>query len=278
MMRRKSKEELFLQVVGLNIRVIFFPAKLEYFKKKFIKGIKNYYQGFIISTAPKKIDLTIKVYEQISPEMFFTKIKGADGDQNFVKIFEQRSEKRVVTFYHAGLFYFQFILIVFLQRNLDKALIFHASAIDYHGQAVVFVGEDGAGKSTIIRILGKDHVVLAEDEVLIKKERQNYHLYQIPFSEQCSPMYKKNRNQYPVRKLFILKKANYYKIEKIKDQEEIISKLLKQLISPRKNLRTALRMLGDLLTKTEIYYLYFRKKKEQLIKLLNESITTHSYY
>jgi hypothetical protein len=59
---------------------------------------------------------------------------------------------------------------------------------------------------------------------------------QTPFLEKDSWV-KKDKIKYPLGKIFFLKKANFFKIEKIEDKKEILNLILKQFWTNKDNFK-----------------------------------------
>ncbi|MEO1482987.1 MAG: hypothetical protein AAFU77_12845 [Myxococcota bacterium] len=68
-----------------------------------------------------------------------------------------------------------------LMLALDDGLILHASAVVLDGQAFVFVGPSGAGKTTIARILSKSGAVLSDERVVIRNQGGAWTVYGTPW-------------------------------------------------------------------------------------------------
>ena len=81
---------------------------------------------------------------------------------------------------------------------------------------------EGAGKSTVIKLLRFHHPAQADDNVIIKKERITpYFFYQTPFIEK---EWWVNPSKYQINKIFFLRKARYTRIEKNRGEKIFIKK------------------------------------------------------
>jgi len=105
-----------------------------------------------------------------------------------------------------GLFseFFRKILMGVLNTH-DGALL-HASSIVYKNQGFIFIGHEGAGKTTIRKLLN-NYVSLGDDTAIIRIRGEKTYLY-------GSPLYQRTKRSYPNKRvlicgIFSLKQAKY---------------------------------------------------------------------
>jgi hypothetical protein len=126
-----------------------------------------------------------------------------------------RIKRKKLTFkvYITGTFHFYYPLISgTLQRiftvlfYLNDGLVFHASSVSIRGKAHVFVGDSGAGKTTMAKLSNSTPgvVVLADNQVFIRKLQGVHYVFPFPFSQ-----YNKDGDvsNIPVAAFYILHKS-----------------------------------------------------------------------
>jgi len=124
---------------------------------------------------------------------------------------------------------------------LDGIFCFHASAVEYQNQVIIFIGKSGSGKSTLCNYISnnlKYAVRIADDIVPICKKRDKFH---------CLPHFPQLKlsgtQQYPfskpsqvnIKSIYILNKDNRrtsVKIEDLEPKEKMFS-LISNTIASR---------------------------------------------
>ena len=88
----------------------------------------------------------------------------------------------------------------------EDGLILHASGISSDGSGKVFVGESGAGKTTIAKLfLERDgSMLLNDDRIIIRKKKNGYLMYGTPWHGELTQVSSQN---VPLEKIFILNQA-----------------------------------------------------------------------
>jgi hypothetical protein len=265
---KNSSNVLYLQIAGFVIKIIFkrvkdFPIIIENEFKNFIK--KNF-SGFLINEG--RADFII----QIDPYKHFSALQKKIGE--FLFFIKKRTRRKIITFSHISQHQFRLILSLILNELLkNKGFILHASAVAFQNKAYIFMGQPGAGKSTIMKLLSKKFNPIADDSIIIKKENGSYFAYQTPFMEK-EYWIRREKEKYEIGGMFFLKKSRRIKIEKIKTGF-LARKLLNQLRLSQKNLILDTKLLLSFLLKNKnnIYYLFFPKNREILkffITLVNK--------
>ncbi|MFA5770293.1 MAG: hypothetical protein WC894_02250 [Patescibacteria group bacterium] len=216
-------ETIYLNIAGFNIQVDLKPIEWRFALKLKEKEIKKYWTGFIVS-KPKTIDFIINFIERSYLEVLYKKKE----KKQYMGFFEEINKKEINTFYQISIFQFQVILRRIISILLaGNGFILHGSASDINGRAFLFTGNNGAGKSTTMKLLNPEHPALADDTVIIKKENSQYYLYQTPFIEK-EWWVKKNSQKLELEKVYFLKKEKFFKEEIIKDKNLLFEKIIKQ--------------------------------------------------
>ncbi len=258
-------QTVYLNIAGFNIQIFFHKTKWEFVYKKFIKETFKYYQGFINQNKPRKIDYFIDLKETSS---LLTIIKKPQS--YFFNLFDKLGKNRIATFYQISLIQFQMILREILLELLanNQGFIMHGSAVGKDNIGYIFTGRNGAGKSTAMNLINPKYSALADDTVIIKKENGRYYLYQTPFIEKNNWV-KKGQKRYLINKIFFLRKAKFYKIDKIDNKNLLTQKLISQFWTKdeikNKQFKTLMKFISQF---NSFYYLYFAKNRNKLRALL----------
>lgn len=217
------KNSIFLKIAGFNIQINLKPTEWEFALKLKEKEISKYWRGFIID-KPEKIDFTINFVEKGYLEVLYKKKE----KKLYMGFFEEKNNKEINTFYQISIFQFQVILRHTINKLLaGNGFILHSSASNINGRAFLFTGNNGAGKSTIMKLLKSKYPALADDTVIIKKDNNKYFIYQTPMIEK-EWWVKKNNRKLLLEKIYFLKKEKFFKEEIINDKNLLFEKIIKQ--------------------------------------------------
>ncbi|MGB9883542.1 MAG: hypothetical protein ACPLRN_03465 [Microgenomates group bacterium] len=251
-----EKESIYLNIADFNIEINFYPTELEFAKNLKKEEITKYWSGFIVK-KPKKIDFRINFINK-NPELFELK----KTNKTFF-LFYKSLKRSIFTYYFISFIQLQFLFrqILFLLLK-NKGFIIHCSAVaDKNNNAYLFLGKPGSGKSTIASLIKGDFKQLADDTGIIKKEGKNYFFYQTPFIEKKELI--KNNFKYQVKKIFFLKKDQFFKIEKIEDKKYILNRIIKQIFLLENNFKkNEMKILFHLINKIDFYFIFFDKDKK----------------
>ena len=171
----------------------------------------------------------------------------------------------MTTFYHISNAQLSLVVRSVCQTLLakNKGLIMHASASLVNDHAYVFMGDSGAGKSTITKLISSSFQPLADDSIILKehgnilKKEGQYVFYQVPSPEKNAWIIKSSQS-YPLGKIFFLHQSKENKIVKIEDPEEVKEKFLKQLHTEEDDVKNQLKtVLGVAAQKNLFYDLHF---------------------
>lgn len=257
---------LHLSIAGAQIQITFHPAEALFFSNKLQGDILRHYRSFI-SKKSKKIDFYIDFYQTYSRELFIK--KNGTANKFFVDFCKVVSKKRVVTYYKIGLVQFQFILSNILQMYLarNNGFILHASGVILKKKSMLFCGKPGDGKSTAMRLARSKYSPLADDSIIIKREKDSFLSHQTPFIE-TNFWEKKKLPALPIGAIFFLKKSKKYAVEEIKDIALIMDRLSKQLLIHEDNMPVLRKNLLKFVQTNKFYYLYFGKNSVKLVKTI----------
>ena len=255
----KRRDSLYLKVAGFTIAVHLKRAKEDHNGNKLLRRIAYFFNNFL-ETKPKKIDFVIDIKETSSSTFLVN--KSAD----YLLFLKRFKNKRILTFSHISIAQFETIVLRVLQRLLwKKGFVLHCSAVAYGNEVFIFMEKSGGGKSTLVRLLSKDFLPLADDSLIIKKEKNSYYAWQMPTMKEKMKGIKQGKEIYLVKRIFFLRKAKFIKIEEIKKTHFIVKKIFRQFFTEREYLIKQSKLLFDFIGNLEFYYFYFNKNKKTAI-------------
>src|SRR4030067_1776670 len=150
-----------LNIAGFNIHINFHETDRVYMRNKLIKEILSCYIDFKTKNSLKKWEYTINFIVNERADI----IVNDKTNRNHINFYEHETESELTTYYQISIFQFQIILINILHKLLAKSqgFLLHASANTVNNQAVLFLGDHGSGKSTIMQFLNYRYQALADD-------------------------------------------------------------------------------------------------------------------
>lgn len=262
-------KRIYLNIAGFNIKLNFSSAEGSFFRNKLRQEITNLYVNFLSTQIPKKTDFIINIKEKKINEIVSKKIN--EKIKYFQYFYELRGEQEIYTSYQISIPQFQQLVRISLQKILSKkqGVILHSSGIIMKDKILLFVGKPGSGKSTIMTLLSKRFKAFSDDSIIVKKESKKFFVYNTPFIETNSWIDKINE-KYEIKGLFMLKKADDYRIDQIHDTHYIISRMIKQVWTEQEYLSQQIPIILELIANIKIFKLYFGTNQKQLEKLFSE--------
>ena len=253
----------YFQIAGFIIKFVFYPCPPSLYTHENTQiFLEEAFQDFLIEEIKNKsikADYTIEFHHQ---KMFNILFK----DKKQYLLISTNTNRKLKTFYDLSFSQITYLLTKAVNELLVlDGFIIHSSAICKNNLAYLFLGQSGAGKSTIISLLKKKYTPLADDSVIIRKKQNKFFLYQIPVKEKPDFIYK-SKNKYAIKKIYFLKKSKELKVEKIKNKEKILTKITRQFWIERPN-KNQVKLMLDFIEKNDFYFLYF-PKNESLVNNL----------
>jgi len=260
-------DSIYLKIAGFVIKLELKGYKGGKPVQDFFKKIlSKYLAGFVINSS-KVEDYCIEIIEKPHFEFLFE----INLDKNYLFLYESISPKRIRTFYYISYQQIQIIIRSICQKLLvkNKGLMVHASASLIDGKAYIFLGQSGAGKSTIVKILSAKYHPLADDMLIVKLEDGKPYLYQVPFVER-NFIQNKNLERYEIGGFYFLQKSLIQKQELVENKEEIIQRFIEQLFSEEEDKTMQIDSLFELISIFNNFnYLYFSlKRQKELMELI----------
>lgn len=259
------KERFFyLSIGGLIIKITVLPHKQLHYSEEFIDNCLNYFKKFFLNkeNKPKKIDFEIMVEDEL--DIYKHK------EKNFFHtlIFKRISKNKIITYSHISFIHFNWLLeqLVYELIAKNNGFVFHCSAVKKDGEVFIFTADDGGGKSTAMLMLKDNFTPVSDDAGIIRKIEQRYLFFPSPFrSAHFDNLIIENKG-YSIKKIFLLKKAKFFKTKRIKENR-ITSFLIQQLHSSKDFSKKAAYNLFIFIKKFKnFYFLYFTKEKDKLIR------------
>lgn len=266
---------IYLNVAGFYIKLSFCLPPTEFSELILLnnlpKQIKDTLKGFIYDKKPSLTDYEVRFYKR-TPLILDQKIRASESHLLYLYSEKQQCVK---TFLHISISQFIFLLIRIIQKLLShrQGFILHSSASLVNNQAYLFAGPPNAGKSTVMTMLNDTYSSLADDSMIIKKESGVFYCYQTPVIEK-NYWVKKTSRRYKIGKIFFLRKALYFKTEKITDKDYIISNLSKQLWTDKESLKQQMKYFLEFVKRlNHFYFLYFAKDKRKMISFFQNNFS-----
>lgn len=264
----KIMDRIFLKIADFIIGLKLHKSDPFQVKELFQQVATYYYRGFRID-KPKKVDAWIEVVQNTS----FKVLINPKESSYYINFYKERN-KKLITYYHVSYNHLKVVVRKPVHRLLvkNKGLILHGSASLINKKACLFLGDSGAGKSTIVEILTKKFTPLADDNLIIRKYREGYYFFQTPFIESNYSI-KKTSERFPLGKIFVLRKGRENKITPINNKQIALSLLAKQLITDSADVNTQMKIVFEMISELDLYKLEFTLgKKDNLIKILENEI------
>ncbi len=255
------QDSIYFGMAGFIIKINFRRIIEEKTRFDVKSNMLKIYKGFLIPGNPSRADFIINLSDKV-PTLVLKK-----QEKYFMFFYEKDGKYSITANTQMGWIHFSLILKNVLSDLLQrKGLILHASAVMLNKKVIVFLGQSGAGKSTIAKILGEEGTLLADDSIIIKKEGKKYFLYQTPFVEKNRVI--RTKNKYPLTHIMFLHKSPEFKLESIKKDIDVIKKLLNQLYSNKESISVDVKESLQFLTNFNNFYNLYFPKKSNVIELL----------
>lgn len=249
----------YLNICGINLEFRYFDSSINDTKKIRFE-IFNYYKYFFLKDKPKKIDYKIFFISECGIKISHP----LNVKQISTNIFEVKNSNTIITRYTISIFQFELILLFIIENFYKKnGLILHCSSVmDSDKNSYLFIGKQGAGKSTILNLLRKKYIPLSDDNLLIVNIKSNFYAYQIPFLQSEKKIFKSSIRS-KIKKIFFLVKSNFCKEEVETDRNYIFNRLsnnYKSIYDIKIN-KFRIKQLLKLLKKNFFSKLYFSKNE-----------------
>ncbi|OGH16124.1 MAG: hypothetical protein A3C30_02980 [Candidatus Levybacteria bacterium RIFCSPHIGHO2_02_FULL_40_18] len=262
-------DEIYVNIADFNILIKIQPQETtnnppyDFIRNRLLTDLVSYLGQFIILEKPGKVDFEINFIEAWNLQILRVK----SDNISYIPLYEEISSSKFLTYFLNSIYQFQLILKYAVHELLDKSsgFLIHSSAVKINNKAYFFLGKSAAGKSTIATMLADRYPKIADDTSLVKKEGNQFFFYQTPFFDKN--WVNKHSERLKMGKMFFLKKANFFKVEKIEDKEQILNYFLKGYVVNLNKISTK-NVLKFVNKFDNFYMLYFAKNPEKTIRLI----------
>ncbi len=263
----KKSYHIYLRIAEFYIQVTLNKIDWVYGQRYFDSHIRTYFKGFVQETKPKNIDATILFDSFEKPGNILKK----KNTSKYVELFS-RNNSIYRTNYGISIFHFQLILREILENLLIKndGLLLHASASFIQKQVFIFLGPSEAGKSTIHTLLSKKYRSLADDSIILRKQKDNYIVYQTPFQEKTTWI-QKDSNPYPLGKICILQKAHHNYLRSISNRNQLTKIVIEQLWMDVKRSKKSIRTVTEFLLSYKNFFRLGFMNNHEIVSFFNHS-------
>jgi len=261
----KTNNYFTLCIANILIGVRFEESQIKWEQDLFVRAFHSFYGGFVVENPDRPSDCVITIFDE-RHTVVLTKT-----NKTFLS-FYTKNKNNYSTYYHISLSQFNLIILSILQEKLKGVgFILHASASIVNGKAHVFCGPSGVGKSTIVQLIASKHATLADDSVIIRKEGDEYILYQTPLMEKNSHQFARTGEQFKLGSLCFLQQGPVTKITQAAQKQHIAQQLLSQLWM-NKQTKKNIKLVFQFIKERELFYdLVFAKKRSEVLKQINRT-------
>ncbi len=260
-------DEFYVSIAGFLIRLLFKKDDRKNNQQEIIiyklqTEILHTLAGFV-SVVTRNPDFTITISETKDVE----RIKRKSDQHNFIYQYHRIDDRRACGNYQMSIWHFQSMLadILYFLLSENDGFGIHCSSVYSGNKAYLFLGNSGAGKSTIANLLNGYFQHFTDDIAFVRKIDKKYYLYQSPFLE------KENNIKFPygyeISQVFFLHKSNTTCIKRLK-QNKIVTRLTRQVLSDG-NLPKNIRKTVEQFASQDVFSeLYFEKDPQKLNDVL----------
>jgi len=156
----------------------------------------------------------------------------------------------------------------------NNGLLVHASGYVLNKKGLLFVGQSGAGKSTVAKLLIKKNIknLLNDERIYIFKKKDKFYMCSTPWNGEVVV---KNKKICPIHSIFFLKKnKEKFYIKKL-NKLEILNRLLNQLFidyHDKKIISCEFDTVDKMLNKLKFYDFHF-KREDSIVDYLEKFIS-----
>ncbi len=265
---------LYCNIAGYNIKLIFQEAGSKQSQESVQDSIHHYITDFLLPNKPDKVDRTIEFVWEREPKFLYLNLE----KEAYINLFRIKNKDTIICFYRISILQFEILLRFLLLDLLKKqgGIMLHASGIKTKKGIYLFLGNSGAGKSTIVQLIKDVFIPFSDDNCIIKLVKNQYLAYQTPFFEK-NFYFPKKKGGYPVLGICFLKKSNECKIQKIPDKEFIYQQLVLNSDVSNKFIKKQIASITILLKNYFYFYLFrFKKNKRSITKTILDIETINS--
>jgi hypothetical protein len=162
----------------------------------------------------------------------------------------------------------ELLMINYLAQG--RGVILHGCGIEKDGEGILFIGESGAGKSTMANLWNADEgiEILSDDRIIVRKSGGDFRIYGTPWHGEAQFVSPRGVN---LKKMFFLRHAEQNEILALNGVESV-QQLLKCSFPPfwdAKGMNFTLDLFSELATAVPCYELDFKPDKSVIDFIYN---------
>lgn len=257
----------YLSIAGFTIELLLHPTEYKQSERLFLSQLFKFYKGFIKKNLNGTVDFTIHIIQEDPTEILKFKNK------NYIEYYQTtQNKKSIKTFYSISLEELSQLLKYIIFHLIQGSGFFIHGSVGIHEQkALLFLGDSGKGKSTVLRLLQKKTTPFADDIFIIRRIHSIYYCFQSPYLDKQTWILKQS-NGYEIRKVFLLNQAKTTTIEK-KSFDYSNKSILRELVSNSGTIIPFTKtVLSFLKGNPVVRILHFRKNKKELFEAITAPI------
>jgi hypothetical protein len=157
----------------------------------------------------------------------------------------------------------ELLMINYLAQG--RGVILHGCGIEKDGEGILFIGESGAGKSTMANLWNADGgiEILSDDRIIVRKSGENFRMYGTPWHGEAQFVSPRGVN---LKKMFFLRHAGQNEIHSLNGIESV-QQLLKCSFPPfwdAKGMNFTLDLFSEMATAVPCYQLGFKPDRSAI--------------
>ena len=266
-------EKIYLNIAGFNFALTLKDIQQNYYKDEFKKMLFKKYPKFIVDKKVKA-DFNLIIDYKGSVDIYVREHEDKIRHVYTNNYSIDSAKKTAHVNYTVSQLQFDNIIRELIDKYLfkkDKGFYLHGSAVGKKGEAFLFLGKSGAGKSTTAQLLDGLCKVLSDDFLIVKKYKNNFYYYQ-SISYEKNWNFKRTNESYRIRKVFFVKKANEFSLKKIENKNKALGMIMKQFFTYDLKPDIQFPLLTAFVNKIDFYYIYVKKDQKLFQSFFREKV------
>lgn len=266
----------------MYIRIAFFIVKICFFKpraeierecarkmRQFVQVLKKSYTE--VHPNGKKIHAVINIFDlSLHEASIIHRTIGKNKANTYIHLYSQNGSTFGASYAMSNSqlrFIVIKICIELLARN--NSILLHASSLRINDKVYIFTGDSGAGKSTIVKLLGTAFIPFTDELLVIQRTKNGYVVGQSFFAEKNKKI-KADPFLYPLHSFYFIHQSKQTRVTKIKNKQLVLRKLSKQLRTDSRHGTTQFAYITRFVdTFPSFFDLFFEKNKRATVALFS---------
>jgi len=220
--------QIVLSVGGFYIQIIFKLENKFFYKHILERDIKKFYRNFITQERQEKYDFIINIVDKGIRSVDFVKAGTSNQIQTYINFFNRSKKNKITSYYYISINQFDYLFLHVLEKLLikNKGFILQSVATIIKNKAILFLGGKESINAFIISHLSKQFPILLTDKNIIKKEANQFLMYQIPTLRSARLSILQSIG-YTIKEIYLIRKSANYAVLPVRKKEAIANQLLK---------------------------------------------------